>query len=175
MINYELGILQKLFDSRLLVELNLYQADGENLIRTIFSPAGPKNENTGSFSNTGVEFSGNLILLENLSAQVNYSYISMKEPLLAAPEQQLNFSINYKWENFLVNLSLQHINNLYTQITPVSVKENYTLLNTRLSYKINRYIDVFLKAENLIDEKYYINYGYPMPGFVTFGGINLHY
>ncbi len=175
MINYELGILQKLFNNRFLVELNVYRAEGENLIRTVFGPGGPRNENTGSFSNTGIEFSGNLIFLENLTAQLNYSYISMKEPLLAAPEQQLNFSTTYRWDNLSINFSLQHINNLYTQITPARVKENYTLLNTRLSYKVNKYLDFFLKAENLTDEKYYINYGYPMPGFVTFGGINLHY
>jgi iron complex outermembrane receptor protein len=113
--------------------------------------------------------------MENLGLHINYSYLTMNEPIIATPEQQLNFSSTYKWENFSINLALQHINNLYTQTTPAKQKESYTLINARLAYTINEYVDIFIKAENLADEKYYINFGYPMPGFVTFGGINLHY
>ncbi|MGE5860708.1 MAG: TonB-dependent receptor [Ignavibacteria bacterium] len=175
MVNYELGLIQKLLENRLLVELNIYHADGSNLIATVFGPSGPKNENTGSFSNTGFEFSGSYFLLENLTSQLNYSYISMKDPLLGAPKHQLNFSTTYYAGNFSITLSLQLVSALITQLTPNIVKENYSLINSRISYKINRYFDVFLKGENLTDEKYYINYGYPMPGFVVFAGINLHY
>jgi len=175
MVNYEIGILQKLLNNEISLELNVYKSEGDNLIKTVFGPTGPRNQNTGSFSNLGIEFSGNYALLENLNFQLNYSYLSMDEPIIATPEQQLNLSSTFKWEKLSVNFSLQHINNLYTQVTPIKEKENYTLINTRISYIINKYIDIFVKAENLTDQKYYINYGYPMPGFVTFGGINLHY
>ena len=40
---------------------------------------------------------------------------------------------------------------------------------------INKYVDVFVKGENLTNKKYYINYGYPMPGIIVFGGLNLHF
>jgi len=49
------------------------------------------------------------------------------------------------------------------------------MLNSRISYTINKYVDVFVKGENLTDKKYYINYGYPMAGIVAFGGLNLHF
>jgi outer membrane cobalamin receptor len=104
-----------------------------------------------------------------------YSYISMEEPIIAAPEQQLNLSGTYKLNRFSLNLSVQHIHNLYTQVTPQEVKNSYTLLNSRVSFIINRYIDVFIKGENLTNKKYYINYGYPMPGIIVFAGLNLHF
>lgn len=171
MVNYEGSILQELLDNRLSVELTAYMAKGENLIK----PVNGTLQNTGSFSNKGVEFAGNYKPLNNLSFQLNYSYISMKDPIIATPEQQFFVSGTYRWNRLLVNLSIQNIDNLYTQIIPSREKQNYTLLNTRISYVINNYIDVFAKGENLTNQKYYINYGYPMPGFISFVGINLHY
>jgi outer membrane cobalamin receptor len=175
MINYEVGILQNLFNSRIVLELTAYKAKGENLISTVIGPFGPKNQNTGEFSNQGLEFSGKCWLTDNLSLLLNYSFINMDNPIVATPKHQLFLSSTYRFNKLSVNISLQHINNLYTQTSPSLIEENYTLLNARISYIINKYADVFVKGENLTSQKYYINLGYPMPGFVTFGGINLHY
>lgn len=175
MVNYEIGIIQKLLDSNLSLELTGYKAKGDNLIQVIMTPKGPQNQNSGSFSNFGVEFAGNYKWSRNVSFQVNYNYIDMKEPIIATPEQQLFVSGTYRWNKFLVNLSVQRIENLYTQVIPTKEEQNYTILNTRISYVINNFIDIFAKGENLTNQKYYINHGYPMPGFVSFVGINLHY
>ncbi len=34
---------------------------------------------------------------------------------------------------------------------------------------------LFRKGDNLTKQGYSINYDYPMPGFITFAGINLHF
>jgi outer membrane cobalamin receptor len=175
MMNYEIGVLQNLFKNKVSIELTLFKANGDNLIQTVMGSTGPKNENTGEFSNTGVEFSGTFKPTNMFTLNATYSYISMEEPIIAAPEQQLNLSGTYKLNRFSLNLSVQHIHNLYTQVTPQEVKNSYTLLNSRVSYLINRYIDVFIKGENLTNKKYYINYGYPMPGIIVFAGLNLHF
>lgn len=175
MVNYEIGALQKLMGNKLLLELTLFKAKGDNLIQTVMGPTGPKNENTGKFSNTGVEFAGTYKPTNKLTLNTNYSYISMKEPIVASPEQQLFLSGTYKWTRLSINISVQHIHNLYTQLTPQKEKNSYTLLNSRVSYMINKYVDVFVKGENLTDKKYYINYAYPMPGIIVFGGFNLHF
>jgi len=156
---------------KLSLELTVFHADGDNLIKTI----NYKNINTGKFSNKGVEFAGTYKPTVNITFNANYSYISMDEDIVATPEQQLFISGTYKWNKLNLNLSLQHIHNLYTQISPNEVKNSYTLLNGRVAYTINKYLDVFVKGENLTDKKYYINYAYPMPGVVAFGGLNLHF
>ncbi|HVO72873.1 MAG TPA: TonB-dependent receptor, partial [Ignavibacteriaceae bacterium] len=153
MINYEIGILQKLLYNKLLIEMNIYHDKGDNLITVVFGPGGPKNENTGSFSNTGLEFSGSYFVFDDFTAQLNYSNIFMEEPLLAAPENQFNFGATYSPGNLSINLSIQAVNDLITQVSPALVKENYILINSRISYKINKYFDVFLKGENLNNEK----------------------
>jgi iron complex outermembrane receptor protein len=175
MMNYEIGVLQNLFKNKVSLELTLFKANGDNLIQTVMTSTGPKNENTGEFSNTGVEFAGTFKPTNMLTVNATYSYISMKNPIVTAPEQQLNLSGTYKLNRFNLNLSVQHIHNLYTQVTPQEVKNSYTLLNSRVSFMINRYIDVFIKGENLTNKKYYINYGYPMPGIIVFAGLNLHF
>lgn len=175
MMNYEIGVLQKLMGNKLSLELTLFKAKGDNLIQTVMGPTALKNENTGKFSNTGVEFAGTFKPNNMFTLSANYSYISMKEPIVASPEQQLFFSGTYKWNGLTINLSVQHIHNLYTQRTPQKEKNSYTLLNSRVSYLINKYIDVFVKGENLTNKKYYINYAYPMPRIIFFGGFNLHF
>jgi outer membrane cobalamin receptor len=174
MMDYEVSVLQRLLENKISLELTLFKANGNNLIQTVMSATGPENQNTGKFSNTGVEFAGAFRPTEKININATYSYISMKEPIVAAPEQQLNLSGTYKWSRFNFSLAVQHIQNLYTQVMPEKVTESYTLLNSRISCIINKYFDVFIKGENLINKKYYINYGYPMPGIIVFGGLNFH-
>lgn len=175
MVNYEMSVLQKLLKNKLSLELTLFKSEGDNLIQTVTGSNGTKYENTGEFSNTGIEFSGTYNPTNFLTFNANYSYVSMDEPVVATPEQQLVVSSTYKWKKLSINLSAQHISDLYAQVNPQEVKESYTLVNSRITFAISKLADVFVKFENLTDEKYAINYGYPMPGFVAFGGFNLHF
>jgi outer membrane cobalamin receptor len=174
-INYDLSILHKFLNDNASIEITGYKLKGDNMIQTVIGPFGPKNQNTGAFSNYGIEVAGSYRPTGNLGLQLNYSSIHMENPILAAPQQQLNLSTTYYAQYFSVNLSLQHINKLYTQISPTGITETYTLLNSRISYLFDNYIDMFIKLENITNQKYYINYAYPMPGTVVFLGLNLHY
>jgi len=175
MMNYELGVNQSLFEGKLLLELTGFKSDGENLIKTVMTDKGPQNQNTGSFLNLGVEFSGTFRPVQNLTFNANYSYISMETPIVATPEQQVFISGTYKLKKLAFNASVQHIGNLYTQVLPTVEKNSYTLLNAKVSYSFNKYLDFFVKGENLTNAKYYINYKYPMPGILAFAGVNLHF
>jgi outer membrane cobalamin receptor len=175
MMNYEMSIIQQLIKHKLSLEVTGFKANGDNLIKTVMGSTGPKNENTGKFSNTGIEFAATYKPKCNASFNANYSYISMDEPFVATPRQQLFISGTYKWKKLTMNISVQHIHDLYTQITPDKITDSYTLLNSRISFTINKYVDVFVKGENLTDKKYYINYLYPMPGIIAFSGVNLHF
>lgn len=175
MINYEAGIIQRLMKDKLTLELTAFIAKGDNLIVALAGTNGMKYQNSGTFSNTGIEFSGTYKPVSRVILMANYSYISMEKPILATPEQQLFVSGTYRWNKLSANLSLQHIHNLYTRVSPnPEVRDSYTLLNARISYTFSKYIDVFVKGENLTNRKYSINYNYPMPGFVGFMGLNLH-
>jgi iron complex outermembrane receptor protein len=54
-----------------------------------------------------------------------------------------------------------------------AITENYGLLNAKVSYRPLKWLDTFIKGENLADRAYQIVNGYPMPGITIFGGVNL--
>ena len=173
MISYEAGFLQRLFKQKLSIEITVYKEQGDNMIIATTESGITKYRNSGSFSNMGLEFSGIYNPCAGLAFQTTYSYISMDEPILATPEHHLNMSVNYIWSHLITTVSLESVRNLYTLVTPEIQKQSYTLLDVRMAYQLGKYTDVFLKGENITNEKYEINFGYPMPGFIIYGGINL--
>jgi iron complex outermembrane receptor protein len=99
---------------------------------------------------------------------------------LAAPENQVFTELVWLPGIFRFSISTQYINNLYTQLenAPRDIEattEDYLMLNISANSRINDWLDVFIKAENLLDTQYRINQGYPMPGFTVFGGVKVNY
>ncbi len=179
MMNYELGWHQKWFNEKLNTEITGYISDGENRIVMVpvAPPPPPQYKNTGAFYNTGIELASRYHFSKNLNFHMNYSYIDMKEPLIATPEQNLFVSGNYSWKDFGFKLKIAHIRNLYGEKSGnIEVIENqYSNLGARVKYQIDSKLDVFISGDNLLNEKYAINYGYPMPGATFMTGINLNY
>ena len=174
-MNYEISYKQYILRNKLSFDLALYIQDGKNLIKTIMTDEGPKNLNTGTFFNKGIEMSVHYKPINNLWFHGNLSWIIMDKPVLATPEFQSFISGNYQWKKLGFHLSWQSTNGLYLKTGDNPVKESYNLLSAHISYDINKYIDIFIKGDNLLNEEYQINYDYPMPGICVFGGVNLHF
>ena len=175
MVNYELSAGQKFFDGLLSVELTGYIADGSNLIMTQMVNGSPKNLNTGDFNNKGIELSAHWSVMKNLDIKGNYSYMNMKKPVLSAPGQQAYLAANYRLNQWSLNVNYQYIHELYLKLedaTAPAVTTNYGLLNAKISWRPLKWLDVFVKGENLTGKSYETVYEYPMPGVTVFGGVN---
>ena len=72
-----------------------------------------------------------------------------------------------------MNLSGQYVDGLYTRINPAPVTESYLLLNARVAAQVLPQLNIFVMANNLLNQKYEINYGYPMPGTYVNVGVNV--
>jgi len=173
-INYEVSWLQK-FSGKISCEIVVYKILGSNLIAVTMEGGIPLNRNTGEINNMGTELSLNYQPSDKLGVVMSYSYISMENPVIAAPVSQLFAGCTYKKGKFIFNADVQQINDLYLATGKTEVKEDYTLVNARVSYKINKYFDVFLKGENLLNEDYEVNRYYTMPGITGFAGLNFKY
>ncbi len=180
MYNYEIGWMQSLLNNKLNLEVNAYYINAKNMIQVVGGPI-PTRQNTGALTNYGLEFSGKYAVLKNLFVHANYSYLHTSTPIIAAPRNQANVSVNYKYKIWNFNVSTQYVEQLYTFIhikptdSPTKATPNYLLLNARIAAQPLKHLEVFAMGNNLLNQQYEINDGYPMPGINVLGGIKLSF
>ena len=107
------------------------------------------------------------------SVDGNYSYLHMKEPVVAAPGHKLYAGTNFSHGRWNLSTGMQYIAGLYTQTDPVTT-ENFVLWNLRVSFQATRWLDLWARGENLLAQRYEINAGYPMPRATIMAGISLN-
>jgi len=170
MWNYELSAFQPLLNHRVVLEVNAFYAVGSNMIETTGVAPDIQNRNVGSFENWGIEFSGRYMATKSLSFLCNYSWLHMVKKVTAAPGHHLYTEGTYSWKGFRFNLAGEYVGELYTKTEP-EVSEDYFLLNASAGYSLKRYLEFTITGQNLLDQEYEINYGYPMPGITVMGGV----
>ncbi|MBV5312488.1 MAG: TonB-dependent receptor [Prolixibacteraceae bacterium] len=170
--NYEAGVLRSFFNRKLNLELTGFLVEGDNLIIIVPNKG---LQNAGEVSNKGIEFAADANLTAKLNFHATYSYINMKTPVYATPEHQFFFSSRYRLNKTMIILSLQQIVNLDTDPSVKAYFENYTLVNAKVSQRFCKYAEVFVSAENLLNQEYEQNRYYTMPGTTIFAGVNLNF
>lgn len=169
--NYELSWKHHLDD--ITYGLNVFYLKGDNMIQTMPVEGKPRNVNTGEIENWGVELELKYPLARHLNVVYNYSFLHMKNKIVAAPEQMAFLGINYRQDKWLATMGLQRIEDLYTAVGDSEQKEKFWLLDASVSYAATRHLSLWLRGENLLAQKYEINLGYPMPRATFMGGVNL--
>lgn len=172
--NYELSWSQRLLQGRLSYGVNLFYINGENMIQTMPVEGRPLNINTGKIENWGVELSASYRLCESFSVMANYSYLNMKYAVLAAPEHKLYMGVDFTKGCWSASTGVQYVAGLYTALDP-QTQENFILWNLRGAFRATKWLELFAKGENLLNQRYAINLGFPMPGATVMGGININF
>lgn len=176
MWNYELAFSQQLLNGRLAYGVNLFYIDGKNLIETLPNPngSGMLNQNSGEIENSGIELQAAWRISQYWSVDGNYSYLHMKNPVLAAPKHKLYTGVNFNYRHWDISTGIQYISGLYTQTDPIKTEE-FVLWNIRASYQACRWLNIWARGENLLAQKYEVNAGYPMPRATVMAGINISF
>lgn len=177
MWNYEIALSQTLLNGRLNYGVNVFYIDGKNLIMTLPNPngSGMLNQNSGKIDNAGVELMAAYRINAYWSVDANYSFLHMKNPVIAAPEHKLYAGGSFTKGRWSVSSGIQYIDGLYISVGDNTVTENFVLWNLRGQFSATQWLDLWLRGENLMAQKYEINAGYPMPGATVMGGINIHF
>lgn len=179
MMNYEVTIA-KHFSHYLSIDVTGYFSEGSNMIQqenVAVAEGGstPRNMNTGSFRNKGIEVSVQSRPINALSLRASYSYLHTSlSNLAAAPKNQYFLGIGWQaLRQLTVDAELKGVGGLYVD---EDVKhQNYALLGVRVTYKPVKYLDLFVHLDNLTDAQYEINKGYEMPGFTAMGGVKVKF
>ena len=180
--NYELAFSQTLFNGKLYYGINLFYMDVKNTIQAM--KPGPKNLNTGELKNKGVEVQASYLISKSFALNGNYSYLEMETPVVGAPKHKAYLGGVFNKGSLHASTGLQYINSLYTTpkaLQPATVlansdiKEDFLLWNARLSYQVSDMLQLWVNGDNLLNTKYQINDGYPMPGIAFMTGVNLSF
>ena len=176
MWNYEIALSQTLLDGRFRYGVNVFYIDGKNLIVTLPNPngTGMLNQNSGTIYNSGVELQAAYRVNKEWSVDGNYSFLHMENPVIAAPEHKLYAGANFTKGRWSVSTGLQYIAGLYTAVGDNPQQEDFVLWNLQGSFRICKWLNIWVRGENLLAQKYEINAGYPMPRATVTGGFNIN-
>lgn len=174
LMTYEVSYSQRLLKSKLSYNLNLFYINGSNMIQTLPIDGQPKNVNTGKIENWGTEASVRYRINQMWNISANYSWLNMEFPVIAAPEHKLYAEVNLSKKRWNISTGVQYIHGLYTTLEP-ETKENFVLWSVRGTFHLHSLVDLFVRGENLLAQRYEINQGYPMPKATIMGGFNLNF
>lgn len=174
-INYELSLQQSLLDGRVSYGVNIYYIDGKNIIRTQPVDGRPLNINIGKVENWGVEMQVAWQITKAWRTEANYSYLNMRYPVAAAPKHKLYASVSYSHKRWSVSSGAQYINGLITLASPLTTQKGFVLWNANAEYSVTPRLRLFATIDNILDTKYQINAGYPMPGTTFMGGLKFKF
>jgi iron complex outermembrane receptor protein len=174
-VSYDFTVAQRLLDNRLSMELSLFYTEGDNIVQVVQVDGRPLNQNVGEFANKGIEISLNYRILNNLNINSNYSYLYMDTPITGAPRNKFYAGITYSPGKFTLNAGAQVIDNLYLSTGDNAQTSNYTLVDARIDYRALKWLDVFVKGDNLLGQEYETMLGFPMPRATFLGGISVNF
>ena len=60
---------------------------------------------------------------------------------------------------------------IVSSVPPLQPLDNYVVVDARLAYKPNEATELYLRAENLLNQKYATVWGYPAQGIGVFAGV----
>jgi outer membrane cobalamin receptor len=164
--NYEIGAMQTISD-RFSGELTVFQSEAQNIILTTGQYPNMKLMNSGSFIFRGVEFSGTYLPpIDNVQLHASYSFFDESAQTPLAPKHKLFLSGQYTYDIASFDLSVQHVETLYSldSRSMLHLLPNYSMVNARVSVRVQTKLSVSFSFNNLLDENYQTMYGYPMLG-----------
>lgn len=173
-LSYDFTITQRLLESRLFMELSLFYTKGDNIVEVVRVNGNPQNQNVGEFANKGIEFSLSYRIFNNLSLNSNYSYLYMDTPITGAPRNKFYAGLTYSPGKFTFNAGVQVIDKLYLSTGDNVQTSNYTLVDARIAYRALKCLDIFVKGDNLLAQRYETILGFPMPKATFMGGISFN-
>ncbi len=169
-LSVETGLAKSFAGNRLRAELTLFSVQGDNLIVTV-----PMQglQNAGEVNNRGVEMMLHGRPFDGLQLDATYSFTDMENPVYATPEHHLYLEGRYQWKRWLLSGNVRRVINLDSDPGPGVADVDYTLLEARVQFSINKNLNWYLSGENLLNTTYAVNRYYTMPGATFFTGINL--
>ena len=173
-VSYELFYGQQLCGGALRYEVSLFYIYGDNLIVREPVNGRPKYLNTGVVRSFGAEGELSYRFSDAWSVQANYSWLHMQHPVIASPEHKLYGGVRYEAGRWTLSTGVQYVRGLYTSTDPIEM-QTFTLWNADVSCRVATHVELYLRGENLLAQRYQTLAGFPMPRATAMGGFHLRF
>ena len=159
---------------------NLFYIKGDNMILTTQVGNGKKNLNSGKIEHYGCELEASYRINSSWSLNTNHSLLKMKDHDVAtAPKYAAFAGAKFHKNRWMATLGLQYLSGVgldkdsdgFADLT----NKDFCLVNASVTFAATRNISLWARGENLLAQKYEINYGYPMPRATFMGGVSIDF
>lgn len=178
MLNYEIGWEQAL-GSRILFDVSAFYQDFENLIvsESISGDGRPPFQlrNSGKYVAKGFEFLTRITPVQPLHLTASFAYIDPGDRTAGTPLYQYKVDSRYTWEKLDVGASIQVVQQFYASDLKQNRIGDFTVVDARAQYRFTDAFSVYVRGDNLLDEKYETILGKPMPGRAFYAGIEFRF
>ncbi len=179
-IGFDVGVERKWFDGRLTTDLTYFQLDTQNLIDYSYASSSYE-QTTGVTRRRGIEASANWAATEWLDLVASYTYTHTEQPdgkpRPRIPEHEFLLSATVrpaeKWSvtatgHAVVGVT-DRISPTYGAFKDVPLKD-YFLLDAKVAYQPTEKTEIYLRGENLLNQKYELVKGYGAKGASVYAG-----
>ncbi len=171
--SYDFTVGQHFLDGRLNVEASAFYTKGSNIIEVNVVDGVRQNRNVGAFANAGAEFAADWKVTKDLSLNGNYSYLHMEKTYTGAPVHKAWLGGRWTPGRWSFDLGAMGIAGLYLTTGENARTAQYVDLKARLSYRVTKGLELFVRGANLLNRSYETMDGFPEPGITVLGGLSL--
>jgi vitamin B12 transporter len=177
--SYEAGFEQKLFSEKISAGFLYFNNHFKNLIdwRSTGLWTG-QYFNVSKARTYGTEIYLTLKPIDELKLNIKYLWLDTENKedhseLLRRAKNKVSISADYSWQKIIFNLSVSYVG--HRPDVSGTLLKSYVLMNSALSYDINKNTNWFMRMENMLDDNYEEVSGYGTPGFSVYSGIKLSF
>lgn len=186
-LGWDAGFEQPLFQNKLRFGATFFHNDFDNLIQ--YSGVAGMPENIGRARTYGVETSLTWQPLTNLTVRASYTWLEARDldtgaELIRRPKQ--SGSVNVSWRIcpkleadanalFVGQSADESFDDPSLPEPSIVTISGYTKVDIALRWHVQKHLEVFARAENLLDDHYQEVFGYPALGRGFYGGLRAQF
>lgn len=162
--------------------LTYYHSDYSQLIQWSDDGSGVwRPQNVSSAIIDGVESENKFYLTDNLEFGLNYTFLraidgKSKKYLVYQPRHKFDASLEYNdHQGLAVELTGQFTGLRFDDANNTTKVKSFFTLGLNVTKRFKSGITCFAYIENMLNRKYEVNQGFPMPGFSFTGGLKAEF
>ncbi|MPY72831.1 MAG: TonB-dependent receptor [Alphaproteobacteria bacterium] len=181
-VGFDVGLEQSFFGGRVVGDITYFHNRIDDLILGFGNTAVNQE---GATKIHGIELSGQAEVMDGLSLGASYTWMTTKDAdgnqLVRRPKHAASVSVNYAFlEEKRANVNVALIYNGDQQDVAFAPSrhvtlDDYLLLNVAASYRVNDYVELFARGENLLDQEYQEVFSFGTPGIAAYGGLRISF